>query len=252
MSIMTSNQVLVERVREAVARLAGAREMDGRVVVDLPIMYPSGAMVVVQVERNGDKVLASDMGYGLVEAELSAAEEFYGVSATRAAEEFSVGFDGYAIFALWVSIDRLESAIVCVGNASSRAAAEAVRRASDIQSRSQNERIFDRIAKVFGKKSVARKTEIPGRHASWDAHNVIVFPDRRRAVFEYMTNHANSISNKFMMFSDIKAVDDSISLNSVVKSLDDLGEKAQLVGDVANIVPMRATDDQFRRFAEAS
>jgi hypothetical protein len=252
MNITTSTQVLIERVREAVVRLAGAREMDGRVVVDLPIMYPSGAMVVVQVERNGDKVLVSDMGYGLVEAELSAAEEFYGSSAAKAADEFSVGFDGYAIFALWVPIGRLESAVACVGNASSRAAAEAVRRAANVQSRSQNERIFDRIAKVFGKKIVTRSAEISGRHVAWPAHNVVVFPNRRRAIFEYMTNHANSASNKFMMFSDIRAVDESISLNTVVKSVDELGEKAQMVGDVANIVPMQATDDQFRRFAEAS
>ncbi|MBZ0325594.1 MAG: hypothetical protein K8F57_05285 [Alphaproteobacteria bacterium] len=242
----------MERVREALSRLATTREMDGRVVVDLPIMYPSGAMVVVQVERNGDKVLVSDMGCGLVEAELSAADEYYGTAAKKAAEAYSVGFDGYAIFALWVPIGRIESAIVCVGNASCRAASEAVRRASEVQSRSQNERIFDRIARVFGKERVSRTTEIAGQHVSWEAHNVIVFPNRRRAVFEYMTNHTNSVSNKFMMFSDIRAADSSISLNSVVKSLDELGEKAQMVGDVANIVPLKASDEQFRQFAEAS
>ena len=81
---------------------------------------------------------------------------------------------------------------------------------------------------------------------------MIMLPNRRRAIFEYMTNHTNSVSNKFMMFSDIRAADSSISLNTVVRSLDDLGEKAQMVGDVANIVPLKASDEQFRHFAEAS
>ncbi len=252
MSAATTNDQVIPHVRAALARLAGVREMDGRVVVDLPIMYPSGAMVVVQIDQSGDKVLVSDMGYGLVEAELVAAQEFYGAAATKAADDFSVGFDGYAIFALWVPASRIESAIACVANASCRAAADAVRRAAEVQSRNRNEQIYDRVATVFGKRFVAKTAEIAGRYASWDAHNVIVFPDRRRAVFEYMTSHANSISSKFMMFSDIRSVDESISLNSVVRSLDELDEKARIISDVANIVPIKASDDEIRRFAEAA
>lgn len=252
MSIAARNQHLKERAQEAVARLSGAREMDGRIVVDLPLMYPSGAMVALQIEQSSDKILVSDMGHGLVEAELTAADEYYGAAAAKAADEFSVGFDGYAIFALWVPVSRIESAIVCVGNASCRAAADAIRRAVEAQSRNENERIYDRIAGIFGRRMVSKRAEIAGRYAAWDAHNVIVFPNRHRAVFEHMSSHANSVSSKFMMFSDIKAVNGNISLNSVVRSLETLDEKAKLVGDVANIISVGAPDDQFRYFAEAS
>ncbi|WP_156907282.1 hypothetical protein [Thalassobaculum salexigens] len=252
MSFSILNPELIESVHAALGRLAAAREMNDRLLVDLPVMYPSGATAVVQVEQNRDRVLVSDLGHGLIEAEMAAAEEFFGPAARRTADEFSVNFDGYAIFALWVPIGRLEAAIACVANASCRAAAEAIQKASEMQVRNQNEQIFERVSSVFGKNMVIKKTEIEGRHISWSAHNVIVFPNKSRAIFEYMTGHANSVSNRYMMFSDIKSADHSISLNSVVNSIDELGEKAQMISDVANIVPIKATDDQYRRFAKAS
>ncbi|MBL3575979.1 hypothetical protein JMK10_19645 [Rhodovulum sulfidophilum] len=53
------------------------------------------------------------------------------------------------------------------------------------------------------------------------------------------------------MFSDIRAADEAISLNAVVRDISALDEKAQLIGDVANIVGIEGTDDEYRRFAMA-
>lgn len=245
-------QGVQDRITQALSRIARSREEDGHVLIDLPLMYPSGAMVVVEVERNRDRYWVSDMGYGLVEAEFMAAQDYYGSAAKRAADEFSVGFDGNAIFALWVPEARLESAIVCVANASSKASSEAVLRAAEAQGRRQNEQIFDRIKKVFGQKSVAKEAEIGGRHATWGVHNVVALPKGQKAVFEFMSNHANSVSSKFLMFSDIRAAEPKYSLNAVVRKVDQLDEKAQMIGDVANIVGIDAPDEEFQRFARAA
>lgn len=242
----------VGRVREALARIASVRGLDGRLVVDVPIMYPSGATVVVEIERNGDRYWVSDMGHGLVEAEFVAAQGFFSSAARQAAEVYGVEFDGCALFALWTPSARLEAAIICVANASNRACSEAIRAASEAKERKATERIFKRIQAVFGAKHVTRSAVLVGRHTQWDAHNVVVFPDRRRAVFESMTAHANSVSSRFLMFSDLKAADEELSLNAVVRDTSSLGDKAQIVGNVANIVSLSATDDDLRRFAQAS
>jgi hypothetical protein len=238
-------------VRDALAHVAAPRESDGRIVIDLPVMYPSGAMASVHADLNDDKVLVSDMGQGLAEAELRAADGFYAGAASRIADEFSVTFDGYAIFAHRVPLGRIEAAIACVANASCRAAAEAVRRATEARARNHNGRVFERVSRVFGADAVARTAEVAGRHVNWEAHNVIHLPGGRLAVFESMTDTITSISNKFMMFSDIRAADAAISLNSVVADLETFDERAQLIADIAHIVPLNASDDTFRRFAEA-
>ena len=67
-----------------------------------------------------------------------------------------------------------------------------------------------------------------------------------------MTSHPNSVSSRFLMFSDIKSADEGISLNAVVRDLSSVDEKAQIIGNVANIVGFDATDEDLKRFAKAS
>ena len=67
-----------------------------------------------------------------------------------------------------------------------------------------------------------------------------------------MTSHPNSVSSRFLMFSDIKSADEDISLNAVVRDLSSVDEKAQIIGNVANIVAFDATDEELKRFAKAS
>lgn len=242
----------MDRVRSALQRIASVRELDGKIAVSLPVMYPSGATVVVEVERNDDRYWVSDMGYGLVEAEMSGAQTFYGKIASRIADDFGICFDGNAMFALWVASSRLEAAITCVANASNRACSEAILQATEAKSRRQNEKIFDRVKAVFGERSVTRSADIVGRHAHWEAHNVVVFPNRHRAVFEHMTSHTTSVSTKFLMFSDIKSAEADISLNAMVRDIAALDEKGQMIGDVANILSLSASDDQIIEYARAS
>ncbi|MGF6860623.1 hypothetical protein ABIE69_001183 [Rhodobacteraceae bacterium MBR-64] len=242
----------LERVREALRRIASVRDLDGKTAVDVPVMYPSGATTVVEVERNGDNFWVSDMGYGLVEAQISGAHTFYGKIAARVADDFGVGFDGNAMFALWVPSARLESAIICIANASNRACSEAIFQASEAKNRRQNEKIFERVKSVFGERLVARSADIVGKHAHWEAHNVVVFPNRHRAIFEHMTAHTTSVSTKFLMFSDIRYSEQDISLNAMVRDVGALDEKGQMIGDVANILSISASDQQIMEYAKVS
>lgn len=250
--MVVDDRLTLDRVRSALQRIASVQELDGKIAVSLPVMYPSGATVVVEIERNDDSYWVSDMGYGHVEAEMAGAQSFYGKIASRVADDFGVGFDGSAMFALWVNSSRLEAAITCVANASNKACSEAVLQAVEAKGRRQNEKIFERVKAVFGDRSVTRSADIAGRHAHWEAHNVVVFPNRHRAVFEHMTAHTNSVSTKFLMFSDIRSADLDISLNVMIRDIRELDEKGQMVADVANILSLTASNDQIREYARAS
>ncbi len=54
-----------------------------------------------------------------------------------------------------------------------------------------------------------------------------------------------------MMFSDLYKSGAGMSLNSVVRKLDALGEKGSMLGDVSHIVELTANDNEFRRLASA-
>lgn len=240
------------RLSEALARIASIREVDGATVIDVPIMYPSGATAVIEIERSADRYWVSDMGRGHIECEMAGAQSFYAGIAKRVADDFGVGFDGNAMFALWVPSSRLEAAIVCVANASNRASSDAVRHAIEAKGRIQNDLVFERIRSIFGSRMVSRSAEILGRHAEWEAHNVVVFPDRHRAIFEYMSTHTNSISARFLMFTDIKSADRSVSLNAVVKDIASLDKKGQMIADVGNVIGINASVEQIEKYARAS
>lgn len=253
MILERENQELQSRIAQAVERLMGRRERaGGQVHVSVPVTYPSGASVVVEIEQNADRIWVSDMGAGILEAEMMGAQESYQQLARKKADEFGVGYDNRAMFVLWAPSGRLESAIVCVANASAQAAADAVRHASEAQSRRQNALVFERVKRIFGERHVSRTAEIYGRRSSWEAHNVVLFPDSHRAVFEPMAAHPNSVSAKFLMFSDLRDAELDVSLNAVVESLDSLDRKSQMVGDVANIIELRAADDLYRRYGRAA
>lgn len=267
-----SNNPTLKRVEEALRRVVSVRGLDDRVVVNVPVMYPSGASATIEIVRNaelgivrdaeldfvrnaelgGDYFWVSDLGYGQAEAMMSGAEIPFAGIASKVAAEFGISFDGNTVFALRVASSRLESAIVCVANASNKACSEAIQKANEARYQQKNEEIYDRIRGVFGGRRVTRSIEIAGKHASWRAHNVVVL-ERRRAVFEHMTQHNASISSKFIMFTDLKdTFRDEISLNAVVDDIGVLGSKGGMIADLANIIPITATDQQITRYAEAS
>ncbi|MBC6437360.1 MAG: hypothetical protein GDA52_04295 [Rhodobacteraceae bacterium] len=248
-----TNSRLQERLKEAFAGLMASRHsIGGRILLDVPTIYPSGASAVVEIEQNGDRVRVSDMGNGLLEAEMMAAQDSYQPLARKKAEAFGIRFDNRAMFTLWVPEGRVEGAIVCVANASTQAAAEAVRAASEVRSRQRSELLFERIDRVFGSRAVARTAEIKGRRATWNARNVVTLPNARRAIFEPMNNNTISVSGKFLMFTDIREAETGIALNAVVEDSQNLNAKAQMVADIASIIDLRSPDETFIRLGAAA
>ncbi len=65
--------------------------------------------------------------------------------------------------------------------------------------------------------------------------------------------NVNSISSKFLMFSDLRESGaEGHSLNAVIDDEKNLDAKARMVGDVANIIRLDASDDVFRQYAVAA
>jgi hypothetical protein len=196
-----------------------------------------------------ESAFVSDMGLGHYEAEFGGASEFYDNQARRAAEQFGVGYDGYSIFAVQVPLSRIEGGITAIANASVRAASAAILKSVEEKERRQNDEIYDRISRIFDVKIVSKTVEVQGARDVWPAHNVVMFPTGERAVFEFVSRHRNSISSKFLMFSDLASIGTSFALNAVVEKRSAMPASGAMLEDVGNVIELAANDDVYRQYA---
>lgn len=246
-------KTLNDRLDKAVSRLMAIRIDGDRVRVSVPVLYPSGASGAVEIIVNGDNCFVSDLALGQAEAEMSGAVTFYDHCARKSAERFGVGYDGLSIFAVWASIDKIESAIMAVSNASVAAASGAIFRAIDEKEKQKNDELYEKIRKLFGPyNDVARQQEVLGRDAAWPAHNVVTLPNKTKVVFEFVSESQNSIASKYMMFSDLVRVEGHYSLNSVVRSVQRIGKKGAMLADVSHVMQLEASNDEFIARAEGA
>jgi hypothetical protein len=246
--MFTDTHALQEAIAVAIGRLVSSRAVGEAAVVSVPVSYPSGTRAAVHVSLSGDKCFVSDCAIGMREAEMTGASDFFDHAAKDAATWFGVGYDGASVFAASAPLDRIEGAIVAVSNASTSAVSRALLRAAEAKERHANTAVYDKVVEVFGRSNVSKHSEIPGREAIWDAHNVVSIGGRR-AVFEFVGEHGNAVASKFLMFSDIVKVANPPTLVSVVSSLSKMSKKANMLGDVSSIIEIGAQKDQFERYA---
>lgn len=250
--VVIRSDVVTDRLRLAVSRLMATRVDGERARLTVPVLYPSGGSCAVEIVTSGERCFVSDLAMGHMEAEMYGAHDLYDVCAKAASERFGVRYDGLSVFASWASLDNVEGAIIGVANASAYAATTAIFRAVEEKERQKNYELFEKVQAIFGEASVAKTADLSGRDAQWQAHNVVILRDHRRAVFEFVSEAGSSIASKFLMFSDLSKREGEFSLNSVVKSVESIGKKGSMLGDVSNIIPLTAPHEDFIRFAEAA
>ncbi|MEP3431581.1 MAG: hypothetical protein ABJN98_23060 [Roseibium sp.] len=239
------------RVIDARDKIAAVREDGKSIRVSIPVVYPNGNMAALEITPSDASAFITDMGLGHLESEYSGAEAYFDSQAKKAAERFGVSYDGYNLFAIEVPITNLESAMIAVANASVQAASNAIYRSIEDRSSASNDQVYERLLGVFGANSVEKSVEIKGLRETWPAHNVVVLNTGSTAIFEYVSSHQTSISNKFYMYSDLMNSEKTLSLNSVVENINSFNKaKGQLLADISHVVPIAAKNSQYERYAK--
>lgn len=238
---MTRN--LLQKVEESLRQMFAVREDDGQVILSVPVQYPSGSLCTVEISGGGESVWVSDRGLGFLEVEMMGADGGYSRIARREATLRGVSFDGRSIFGVNIPVSQLAAGIVAVANASVSAAAETIRVEQEKQIAESQTLIYERVQLAFPNAEIAHQLEISGSRSQWTVHNVVRESDQI-GIFEPTTNHPNSISAKYLMFSDLASIG-VLHLNAVVADPKKLDAKGQMLRDVANII---AVDDSIDRY----
>lgn len=248
-----SDGKLVEGVEAAIRRLVAVEHFRAGSIVSMPVLYPSGASVLLELSGRPSSVLVSDRGGGFHEADLMGAIRPFQREAERIAAGFGVRFDGRDIIAAEVPLDRLEGAMTLVAAASAQSASFAALKVAERQERNVREAMFEKLADAFGESGFERDIEFIGAsNHKWRVDAMIPSGDRP-VIFNSVTRSYVSAAGTAAKFFDLARLEAPPRRIAVVPSIAELGDWYGVVAGASDAVLELATaNDKFRKVRNAA
>jgi len=247
---MRVEQDIFDVVDRAVQRLVKVEHAPGGVLVQTPLMYPSGALVGVNVRFGPDGFSVSDRGAAYEEARHLKATRSFNSHATAVAKDAGVHFEGGAFTLQSVPADRLSGALATLANVAQGAAILAANRQAAVDARNAEERLIHRLSKLFG--HVQTHQPIVGASGTeWDV-DAIVRTDDKIVLFESVLPRRQSIYAAVAKFHDIALAQDAPRRVAVVPDREVLGSMLGVLSQAASVVEDSTTDATLLRVALAA
>ncbi len=152
--ITRSIQQIADEVARALIRISS---QDDTARLSLPLLYPGGAMVGVEISRLRDGFLVSDSGGARREAGLLGGEKTFVRIAGEIADRFGVRFDRNMLFEMEVTVDELVVVVAAVANAAKTAVENTAMILATTEHADSRAVLWDRLGGVYGHKKIQRK-----------------------------------------------------------------------------------------------
>lgn len=234
---------------------AAARELvrvshsgSGRSLVTLPLFYPSGAVVAVEVIANAGGHQVTDGGFAYREAEMFGAEYLFGRNACAVAERFGLEA-GRKEFRAFAQIDQLAGTIADVGAASVQLAQRLYERVVQRTEAEISAQLYEKLVHVFGSPKVVADATINGASSHKWRVSALVRLDGRDMAFEAVSNHHSSVYSSATMFHDFALLDRRPLAVAVVRNRREMGEYISILSQAANVIEADVSNDTIRRMA---
>ncbi len=250
--ITLEKKAFSEIAKEIASALVSARTDARGILVKTPLLYPSNSTVPVRIDSLNGHFFVSDMAQALQEAEMMGAPRIFKHHAPIIAKNAGIGFDHQAFFVAEAEADQLVGAVIAVANCSSEAATIVAHNIAQKKNDDYIDRLYDRLSNVFGRSAVAREVEVTGASAtSWPiAARVEV--KGHVSLFDYVSQHPNSIASAVTKFGDIAQLPKSPERIAVVQSKPALGTRLTVLARTANVIEIGDPDQTIRRLAKAA
>jgi hypothetical protein len=237
-------------VVDGVARaLVDVRQANGASFISLPVLYPGGSLVVVRIDPHHDgHYLVSDMGMGFQEAELMGAGRLFAHSAPSVAVRSGVHFDRQT-FSIGVRRERLVGAVSVIAACSQEAVQVAAFRLDEKKRADAADRLCERLYRLFTPGKVERGATVVGASNTPWTVTALVRADGHKAVYEPVSEHANSVASALTRFVDINQLEHPPARIAVVRKKELLGTRLALISTTANVVEESVSDQTLERLA---
>ncbi len=228
------------------------RVQDGDQVtrVTLPVFYPSGSVVTVEVASWAQGFRVSDSGLAHREVDLIGADHLFKKNANAVAEHFGLEC---ATRSVWTdaTVETLAAAIADVGAASAQIAHRIVERVASRSEAAIEAELYRRLVYLFGQPKVAKDVEITGASSHRWRISALVSAEGRDVVFEAVSNHHSSVYSSATMFHDLSLLDGRPVSVAVVRDKKEMGDYLSILSQAANVIQDNAPDDTIARLVAA-
>ncbi len=240
-------------VADAVARkMTTVQHEQNTSILSTPLLYPGGASILVELQRNGERFRVSDMGGGFTEASMIGATGIFLANAPKIAKRSGIAFEADAFFVLEVSENQLVGAAVTVANASKECMDLTTLRLAQKRCNDAKARLYDRLERVFEKPNIEKNaTIIGGSSHEWEVA-AIVHLGKQSTIFEPVNNKAVSIYRTVTAFHDIVRAPGHPQCVAVVRDKNELGDSLGLLSQAGKVVNEDVSDDSLRKVAAAA
>jgi hypothetical protein len=249
---MNINQKLADVVDLVAREIVSTEHIGSGSLIKTPLMYPSGAAVVVQITQHGERFFVSDMGQGHQEAEMIGASILYANSAKGLAEHFGIRFDNQAFFVAEANREQLAGATTIVANCSSEAAALAAYKAAERKFEEDADKLYRKLVATFSKSEVERDVDFVGSSAHKWPVAALVRHRHNVALFEPVSKNHISVVNAAAKFHDIARLEHPPKRIAVVNKKADMGEYLNLLSQAATVVEYEVPKETLVELAEAA
>jgi hypothetical protein len=235
---------------DGVARaLVDVRHAHDASFISLPVMYPSGSLVIVRIDPHHDgRFLVSDMGMGFEEADIMGAGRLFTHSASVVAVRAGVHFDRHT-FSIGIRREQLVGAVSVIAACSQEAVQLATFRLEEKKKADAADRLYERLYHLFSSAKVERDATVVGASNTPWTFTALVRADGHKAVYEPVSDHHNSVASALTKFIDLNQLEHPPARIAVVRKKAALGTKLALISMAANVVEEDVSDETLERLA---
>ncbi|RXT52719.1 hypothetical protein B6S44_18385 [Bosea sp. Tri-44] len=245
-------QKISTHVEAAIQRMVSAEHFRAGSLVSMPVLYPSGASVVIEVTLQQGRCFVSDRGGGHQEAEMMGVQRGYAKEAERIAAESGIRFDGRDMFVAEVDIERLPGAMEVVANSSQLAVSLCALRASERDARDARERLYDKLAEVYPTREIVRDAPVMGASSHRWKIAALVKGSAGASVFEAVTANYNSVVGAAAKFHDLARLDNSPRRIAVIDPKAGIGDFYGVIAPAASsVIEMTSPRAKFEELLAA-
>lgn len=243
--IETNIAAIAKEVAQALVRIT-PREESAR--LSLPLLYPGGSMVGVDLSRLRDGFLVSDGGAARREAGLLGGERSFVHLAPEIATRYGVRFDHNMFFDVNVSRDELVLAVSAIANASKSAVEETALRLATVEHADYRAALWSKLERSFTPKHVVRDLPFRGKSETW-TFDAAIQTQRRTALFEIVTPYANSVNSAVTKFLDVKGLGNDAPHRVAILTNKDRTPHLPVLASTARWVSVDADEETYRKAA---
>jgi hypothetical protein len=242
------------RIVDAVAKeIVSTEHFGGGSIIKVPLIYPSGAGVVIEITQHQERFFVSDMGMGSREVEMyGAGPGVFNRIGIALAEDAGIRFDNQAFFVAEASRGQLASATTMVANCSSNAVAQAVYKTSERRYAEDADAVYIRLKDVFRPANISRNVEFMGASThKWPVSNVVNYHGKV-SIFDPVRKSRASVVNAVAKFHDIARLERPPKRFSVVANIEELGDFVNVLSQASSVIQLNEKSETIIRMAEAA